>query len=229
MPRSRYILVFAESIHEANQYAKRAKLPRGSYRAVGHAGSIRGIQSADVHVLPGFEKRRDRHAIRAAVRHGRDIRYLNVEMPDALEVPPVDQGDGMGEQLTIDDAPDLMPAAVGIAFVANQFSETDKLLADQAAYAASHAVVTPAKIERVVPEGKPDWLQKLEDEGKIEPEGWEPPETLSANDILQLAAGAAGQDVAPTPTSDEDEIKAAAIKKPRKKKAEPTIVMPVDF
>lgn len=103
MPRHRHVLVFAETISEANTYAKRAGLPRGAYRAVGHAGSIRGIQVADIHELPGFENRRDKHAIRAAVRHGRDIRHFHVEMPPKPDAPVVDQGDGMGQQLTIGD------------------------------------------------------------------------------------------------------------------------------
>jgi hypothetical protein len=101
--RSRYILILAKNAKQAVTYAKRAGLPNFSYRCVASAGSVTGITSADVHILPEFHTRPDRHRIFAALRYSRDIDYYDVEMPDLLEAPAVDQGDGMGEQLSIDD------------------------------------------------------------------------------------------------------------------------------
>lgn len=104
MARQRYVLILAGDIHEGNQYAKRVGLPRFAYRAVSSAGSIKGIRSADVHILPSFHGRRDRFAILSQFRWAPDIRKFDVEMPEAPEEPAIDQGDGMGQQLTIDDA-----------------------------------------------------------------------------------------------------------------------------
>jgi hypothetical protein len=101
--RDRYVLVLSKSISEGNQYAKRAGLPRFSYRAVGNAASIRNLKVADVHILPSFDGRRDKHQILAELRWGRDIEYFYVEMPPKSDEPAVDQGDGMGQQLSIDD------------------------------------------------------------------------------------------------------------------------------
>lgn len=97
-----YVIVLAERVHEANLYAKRAGLPRGRFRFPTSAASIRGLRVAEIHELPSFSRRRDKHAIDAALRFARGERKM-VEMPPKLEEPPVDQGDGMGEQLTIDD------------------------------------------------------------------------------------------------------------------------------
>lgn len=102
MPKDRYVLVLAHSPQQAGKYARRKGLRPGTYRAVSSAGSIRGIQVADVHILPEFHARMDSHAILAELRYGRDIVKMDVEMPEPAEEVPVDQGDGMGQQLSLD-------------------------------------------------------------------------------------------------------------------------------
>jgi hypothetical protein len=101
--KNRHILVVAKDSREGRKYVKRADLPNFTYRIVRAAASIQGIQSVDVHLVDGFEQRPDAGSILAQLRWGRDIVYYSVAMPEALEAPATDQGDGMGEQLTIDD------------------------------------------------------------------------------------------------------------------------------
>lgn len=109
MPIQPYVLVLAQTSHEGATYVRRAKLPRGRWRVVARASSIRGIRKAEVHILPGFHRRPDRHSILGELRYAQ-CEMIDVEMPPRETPAPVDQGDGMGEQLTIDDAaPVAMP------------------------------------------------------------------------------------------------------------------------
>lgn len=95
-----YTIILAGSTREASKYAKLAGLPKGRWRFASQAASIRGLRVAEIHELPSFARRPDRHAINGELRYTKGER-IQVEMP---EEPVVDQGDGMGEQLTIDDA-----------------------------------------------------------------------------------------------------------------------------
>jgi hypothetical protein len=106
MAMATYVLVLARNTHQGAKYAQRAKLPRGRYRVVTSAASIRGLRRAECHiVLPGFDSRPDRHSILSELKWAR-CEFFTVELPDRETAPPVDQGDGMGEQLTIEDAMD---------------------------------------------------------------------------------------------------------------------------
>lgn len=98
-----YIIVLAGSSQEASKYVRRAGLPRGRWRIAASAASIRGIRAAHIHALPSFHHRRDGHSILAELRYAK-CEWFDVEMPGRVDAPPVDQGDGMGEQLTIEDA-----------------------------------------------------------------------------------------------------------------------------
>lgn len=100
--KNRYILILGRNPQEASMYARRAGLPNFTYRAVSSAKSIRKIQVADVHVLPGFHDRPDKHSILRELRWGRDIVFVDVEMPAPADIVE-DQGDGMGPQLSLDD------------------------------------------------------------------------------------------------------------------------------
>lgn len=117
MPIQPYILVLAQTPHEAATYIRRAELPRGRWRIAARASSIRGIRQATVHCLPGFHKRPDRHSILGELRYAK-CEWVDVEMPGAADVV-VDQGDGMGQQLTFEDVardergPVLTPAELG--------------------------------------------------------------------------------------------------------------------
>lgn len=63
------ILILASSTTEANRYAKLVELPRFSYRYVARAGTIHGnLRRAEVHVLPSFLERRDRHRVLSALQ-----------------------------------------------------------------------------------------------------------------------------------------------------------------
>jgi hypothetical protein len=103
MAMAPYVIVLAKNSQEAAKYAKRAGLTRGRYRLVASAGSIHGLRRAVIHRLPSFDQRPDKHRILAELRHGKH-EFHNVVMPPRLEAKAVDQGDGMGQQLTIEDA-----------------------------------------------------------------------------------------------------------------------------
>lgn len=162
-----YVLVLAQTSHEGSKYVRRAKLPRGRWRIVARASSIQGIRKAEVHCLPGFHKRPDKHSILGVLRYAQ-CEWKDVEMPPREVPDAVDQGDGMGEQLTIEEA-----------LVLDDRPKPGEVLA-------------------------PEEIAELEQH--LEPEGWEPPEVLNAEQILRLAAGESGADVAPTPEPVEDDI-----------------------
>lgn len=104
--KQRYAVILAATHSEARQYAKRLGMHPGRYRIAMRRGQLAGLQVADAHVLPSFRKAPQRHSILAGLKWGRDIQILDVEMPPA---PVEDQGDGMGEQLTIEDLGGLPP------------------------------------------------------------------------------------------------------------------------
>lgn len=79
---NRQILICAGSPQEGGRYAVRAELRPQDYRVVYSAKQVRGIQCADVHVLPSFTSSIQRHAIFDALRWGRDIAYFYVDPED---------------------------------------------------------------------------------------------------------------------------------------------------
>jgi hypothetical protein len=81
-----YVLVLAKTTHEGATYARRAKLTRGRYRVVSSAASIRNLRRAEVHILPSFDRRPDKHSILAELRYGK-CEYFTVEMPPRPERP----------------------------------------------------------------------------------------------------------------------------------------------
>lgn len=66
-----YVVVLANNTREAMRYAAAAKLPRGSFRYAAKASTIRRLRVAEVHILPEFHKRLDRHAILAELRYAK--------------------------------------------------------------------------------------------------------------------------------------------------------------
>ena len=97
----RQTLILAKSTTEANRYARLFGLQPFTYRAVSRAGSIRNLRSAEVHVLPSFLRRVDRHAIVMALRQAKvDIFYVD----------PVDLVD---ERLNAGDEPQQSWIAAG--------------------------------------------------------------------------------------------------------------------
>lgn len=82
---ARATLILAKDIRQANQYAKLAGLERFKYRAVTKAGSIRGVRNAEVHILPGFLARPDRHQILAALKAAKTLDVYYVDPADLVE------------------------------------------------------------------------------------------------------------------------------------------------
>lgn len=76
-----YVIVLAGNSREGRRYAKLAGLPKGRHRVVYSAKQVRNLRHAEVHELPSFARRPDRHGINAALRYTRGER-IQVEMPD---------------------------------------------------------------------------------------------------------------------------------------------------
>lgn len=64
-------IVLAGTAMEAAAHAQRHRLPKGRWRYAVKASSIRGLRVAEVHILPGFLKRLDRHKIIGELRYAR--------------------------------------------------------------------------------------------------------------------------------------------------------------
>jgi len=79
-----YTIVLAGSSKEANDYARVASLPRGRFRYATQASSIRGLRVAEIHELPGFARRADRHALNSVLRYtkGERIEISHEEFTD---------------------------------------------------------------------------------------------------------------------------------------------------
>ncbi len=82
---ARATLILAKNISEANAYAKLAGLQRFTYRAVRSAGAIRGVRNAEVHILPSFLRRVDRHAILATLAWAKTLEVYYVDPADLEE------------------------------------------------------------------------------------------------------------------------------------------------
>lgn len=87
MPR---VLVLAKSNREAGNYAALAGIPVRDFRAVNRASSIHGIRTGEVHVLPSFLERFDRHAILG------ELRWAKVEVfyVDPADLQPSEPTNG---------------------------------------------------------------------------------------------------------------------------------------
>lgn len=154
MPKQRYVIVLAANPQESHRYARRAGIPARNYRAPASAASVRGIQSADVHRLPSFATRRDRHAIMAELRYARDITYIDVEMPQPAPKP--------NEQLVVlDIAPD------GSLIEAAGLLEELPVALQAETIAAIREVVVDVPLLEMVPE--PEEAQDGEEAGAPEP------------------------------------------------------------
>jgi len=114
---ARQILILAKSPIEASRYAKLVDLPRFTYRYVARAGTIRGVRSAEVHVLPSFLNRLDRHGILAALRLAKlDVYY--VDPVDFVEEAEVQVADPMPEIRVVAVSDDVEPPQHHVDMVA---------------------------------------------------------------------------------------------------------------
>lgn len=185
-------LILAKSILEANRYAKAAGLDRFTYRAVRSAGSIRGVRHAEVHILPSFLDRLDRHSILGALRWAKTLEVFYVD--------PADFED-RDERGILTDELYCMAYDEHIARGHDLPEPTEEEKARVAAI-----------VDRITPRAGLSDEEKADLEEILEPEGWEPPEILSTEQVLVLAANpdARGADVleetnAPSGTTEQGE------------------------
>jgi hypothetical protein len=101
------ILILARNMREAGSYAKTMGIPQGQFRAVQKAGAIRGVRNAEVHILPSFLVRRDRHAILGALKNARHLTTYYVDPADLEPSEPTNgsvtssDGSKSGEAITV--------------------------------------------------------------------------------------------------------------------------------
>lgn len=89
-------IILAASLQEGNAYAREQGFRQGDFRVALRAASIRGVRESEVHELPSFQRRLDRHAIDAELRYNRGPRFVLEdgwnwpalpEEPDEPELP----------------------------------------------------------------------------------------------------------------------------------------------
>lgn len=166
-----YVVILANTPTEASAYAASKGLRPAQYRYAARASSVKGLRVAEVHELPSFAHRFDKHAINAALRYTRGERIVvsaegwthspgRIHAPGvAVEKPPVDQGDGMGEQLDIFDALEQMAQTLKDAGV--DHPEVNAIL--------EHGADDEIVVEKE-PEPKPAAKPKRKSKSKAEPE-----------------------------------------------------------
>jgi hypothetical protein len=124
----RQILILASSPREAGHYAKRADLPNFTYRAVHSAKQIRGIHSAEVHILPSFIASVSRHAILAELQWARSVEFFYVDPEDMPELPDR-RGELTDERL--DEAYDEQSERRRVELLAELETMTDAQIAER--------------------------------------------------------------------------------------------------
>jgi hypothetical protein len=137
-----YVIVLAGNTREGRRYAKLAGLPKGGHRVVFSAKQIRRLRSAEIHELPSFRRRPDRHGINAALRYTRGERKL-VEMPTEQMSP-------YGDNVQMSPYDDISPRQFEAAYRYNALRDTPAL----------DAVAELAKAAEEAAE-----LDKIEDQG----------------------------------------------------------------
>lgn len=166
-----HVIILAESTAEANAYRQKIGMTTGQAIYATSAARIDGVVPHAIHTLPGFDKRRDCHAILAAVKRA-SRKFQSVTWS------------------TIDERGPVTERAREVAYRYDRLRDLEPLQV--------WAVSPNGDVEPVSPndeDDKPQWQKDLD--AVLEPEGWEPPETLNAEQILRLAAGESGAEVAP--------------------------------
>lgn len=78
-----HVIILAGSATEANAYRRDHALPKGRSVHASSARQIEGVVPSEIHTLPGFAKRRDQHAIKAALKRAarkyQGIRYVTFD------------------------------------------------------------------------------------------------------------------------------------------------------
>lgn len=136
--------ILARTMLDANVFARETLgLDKGHYRIVTSPSSISGRRGTDLYLIPGWEKRMDRFAMRGALKYTR-LNIIDTALDEQAEAPVVTDG--------------LEPAGEQLALISDE--EADAFLVGD--------------------------VRDLE--ASLEPLGWTPPETLSSEQVLALAA-----------------------------------------
>lgn len=162
--------ILARTLKDAHEFARdELGLSRGRYRVVTSPSTLSGRRGTDLYLVPGHENRHDRFAMRGALRYTR----LNViDVATQAEAPA--ELDGLtpeGTQPELTEGADPALVAEFEAFL------TQGVADEETAGTPESAAGDPVD---------DDWKAELEKH--LEPEGFEPPETLTANDVIRLAA-----------------------------------------
>lgn len=92
--------ILAKSLREAHVFAReQLGLERGRYRVVNTASTVSSMRGSDLYLVPGYENRFDRFAMRGALRYTR-LNVIDVEQMQAEE-PVMDDLEPAGVQLTL--------------------------------------------------------------------------------------------------------------------------------
>lgn len=79
---SPYIL--AKTMRDAHNFAREIGLAKGHYYLVNSPSSISGRRGSDLYLVPGWERRHDRFAMRSALKYTRlNVIYVGEEREDA--------------------------------------------------------------------------------------------------------------------------------------------------
>lgn len=106
--------ILARTLKEAHAYARGVLgLTVGHYRVVNSAATVKSVRNVDLHLVPGWQNRYDRFAMKSALRWTR-MNVIEAPKETPLTPPPSDTvpetSDGLepeGVQLSIDEMLDL--------------------------------------------------------------------------------------------------------------------------
>lgn len=88
--------ILARTLKEAHEYARgELGLTVGHYRIVNSSGTLKSVRGADLHLVPGWERRYDRFAMQSALRWTRmnviDVATEPAEAPEDPRGPLTDE------------------------------------------------------------------------------------------------------------------------------------------
>lgn len=239
-------LILARTFRDAHAYAQgKLGLSIGHYRVVNSPGTLKAVRGTEIHLVEGWDKRPDRFSMKSAMRYchnrivdttaeaPRVIHFVSdggmlhavadvsdavgVDTPEDVTCPTcteILEREGLPKiEITVvpDDTPTPQHHLDMIERVAPHLAEPTVEEAEAATLEAT------AQVTQDDEPTEEDWKAELE--SMLEPEGWEPPASLTAEQVLRLAAGESGAEVAPmserTPTVVAPEAEALAAEKPK--------------
>lgn len=183
--------ILAKTLLDAHTFARETLgLGKGHYRVVTSPSSISGRRGTKLYLVPGYEKRHDRFAMKGALKY---TRLEKIDAADLLAEEPVETPDGLepaGVQLAITEGADTAlladfeafldagspePSPL-VALVTDGEHETEESLLEAATDEVALAL-TPAEVEQVEealaeePDAKPTRRRRCKECGLlIEPD-----------------------------------------------------------